>query len=227
MSTMNVPDGSSNSGSSYIYSCNSQEDDFHQRLLVERACLLLPDHVIKTYVVASLHAPSLVASETDPLLFLRHENNNAKAAALKLCSYWSKRLLYYGSERAFLPMNLSGTGTVSGQDIETLKQGYTRLLPNDNHGRGVLLINESTMASCLTATGVWCFQRSPTVPISRASSTLLQSFCKTQSPRRCVVSTFSPRLAAAQALLLTPCDCACQSLLLIISSSRTWIYPQK
>jgi hypothetical protein len=125
--------------------------DDSRRLLVERALFLLPESVNEAYILASVHVPSLLASETDPLVFFRHENN-VNEAALKLCSYWSKRITCYG-ERAFLPMNLTGAGTLSDQDIEAMRHGCTRILPHDNHGRGVFLIDSSMIASCLSSTG--------------------------------------------------------------------------
>ena len=59
------------------------------RMAVEQALLLLPPSFIRAYAAAKLHVPSLVASESDPLLFFLHANRQVRTAAVRLASYWN------------------------------------------------------------------------------------------------------------------------------------------
>jgi hypothetical protein len=68
--------------------------------------------------------------------------NDALAAARRLANYWKKRKEIF-QERAFLPIDLSGNGALTLDDVRILKTGYTVNLPRDNKGRSVIYIDIS------------------------------------------------------------------------------------
>jgi hypothetical protein len=86
--------------------------------------------------------PSTVNKEADPIRFLRFENFNTWAAAQRLAVYWSTRKSLFG-ERAFLPMNQTGEGTLNSDDIALLNTGFVAFLPDDTNGRGVVCVDTS------------------------------------------------------------------------------------
>jgi len=88
-------------------------------------------------VQASETAPEVVERETPMIRFLRFENYNAWAAARRLALYWRIRKDVYGP-RAFLPMNLSGEGTLTREEVIAMSAGYNVLLPYDKRGRSVM-----------------------------------------------------------------------------------------
>lgn len=90
--------------------------------------------------------PDLVMEESDPLLFLRHEEGSIRAAALRLAAYWKHRVDLF-QERAFLPMILSGAGALTSDDIEALRTGFHALLPDDVYGNTVLYYDHSRASS--------------------------------------------------------------------------------
>jgi hypothetical protein len=94
------------------------------------------------YLKAAGTCPQLILSESDPHRFLRHAKGCALEAAKLLASHWKFRLLMFGEERAFRPLNdLSGQGALTEEDIQHLKSGYLVCLPNDSQGRTVLFAN--------------------------------------------------------------------------------------
>jgi len=104
---------------------------------MESAISLLPDRDKAALLEARRVAPELAEKEAPPLRFLLFEDYNAWDAARRLAAYWAARKRIF-AERAFLPMNCTGEGTLSREDVTVLRSGYILLLPNDAHGRPVL-----------------------------------------------------------------------------------------
>jgi hypothetical protein len=81
-------------------------------------------------------APDLVSKESDPLQFIRFAGGSHAAAAKRLVEYWRTRQTTFGD--AFMrPLDLSGNGALSEDDVETLKTGFIKILPDDCCGRKV------------------------------------------------------------------------------------------
>jgi hypothetical protein len=124
------------------------------RMEIGRAAIRLPFSLSAHYALAVRVAPQIVMTESDPLRFLFSEKN-IHGAALKLAGYWCIRSNRFG-ERAFLPMNLSGTGALTHQDIAALRESYIQRLPNDVLGQAVYLIKAASLmgASSMTPSGI-------------------------------------------------------------------------
>jgi hypothetical protein len=64
------------------------------------------------------------------------------AAARRLANYWKLRKQVF-QERAFLPMDVSGHGALTADDVRILQTGYCINLPRDAQGRCVLYADNS------------------------------------------------------------------------------------
>jgi hypothetical protein len=106
----------------------------------------LADEEKAAYVIATAKCPQLIGSETDPSRYLYHSNGNALEAAQLLAKNWKLRIEVFGEERAFLPLDLSGNGALTEEDISILKTSWLALLPNDTKGRTVLFVNAFRVA---------------------------------------------------------------------------------
>jgi hypothetical protein len=113
---------------------------------LEDALELVSDESKAALMEARQRIPATVNKEADPIRFLRLENYNTWAAARRLVTYWSTRKKLFG-ERAFLPMNQTGEGTLNRFDIAGLCTGYIVFLPNDKCGRSVCYCDTSKIAS--------------------------------------------------------------------------------
>ena len=100
----------------------------------------LPDLEKADFLIAQRVCPQVVATESDPLRFLRFTNFDPWAAALRLAKYWKMRREIFGNQ-AFLPMTLTGDGALSEEDITVIRAGSLVLLPYDNEGRSVLCVD--------------------------------------------------------------------------------------
>lgn len=99
----------------------------------------LPQEMKAALVEAVRKCPDLVATESDPILFLRREEFNVWAAAFRLALYWKMRKECFG-ERAFLAITVTdGTCALSAEDISLLRTGFRVVLPDDQQGRPVRL----------------------------------------------------------------------------------------
>jgi hypothetical protein len=98
----------------------------------------------REYLRAVELAPELVRTESDPLRFLRCDNYDAWAAALRLTMYWKMRCKLFG-DRAFLPMTQTGEGALTNQDVERLREGAMRLVDPDKMGRAVIYIRRAAV----------------------------------------------------------------------------------
>jgi hypothetical protein len=96
----------------------------------------------REYLRAVELAPELVRIESDPLRFLRCENYDAWAAALRLTKYWKMRCKLFG-DTAFLPMTQTGEGAWTNQDVERLREGAMRLVDPDKMGRAVIYLRRA------------------------------------------------------------------------------------
>ncbi|GAX21679.1 hypothetical protein FisN_29Hu119 [Fistulifera solaris] len=119
-----------------------------QRMMMQRARAHLNEVVMQmpvaaktAYLEALTQCPHLVETETNPEIFLRFENFNYWSAAGRLVTYWRKRKEYFG-DRAFLPMDLSGKGAMSKEDMQPIVTGCVTMLPNSN-----IIVLDRTSAS--------------------------------------------------------------------------------
>jgi hypothetical protein len=110
---------------------------------LEDAIKLIPRDAKAAYLKALERAPTLVATESDPMRFLHFEKFNAWAAARRLVTYWSSRVAIFGEEKAFLPLDLTGKGALDEEDQAFLNSGCVVTLPNDSKNRSVICIDRS------------------------------------------------------------------------------------
>eukprot|EP00977_Amphora_coffeiformis_P020075 scaffold7825_cov162-Amphora_coffeaeformis.AAC.6 len=80
----------------------------------------------KDYLEAYRLAPTLVATESNPIDFLKVESMNPWNAATRLTLYWKYRREAF-LDRWLLPLNLSGEGAPSQDDIALIKQDVIML----------------------------------------------------------------------------------------------------
>lgn len=78
--------------------------------------------------------PELVEKETNFRYFLAAEDGNVTKAALRICKYWTTRRLIFGESRWKLPMNQTGRGCLSTEDIEIFRSGFLVMVPRGNKG---------------------------------------------------------------------------------------------
>jgi hypothetical protein len=100
---------------------------------------------------ADIHSADDILSFFYPCTLYKHSNtasffsfhpNDPLAAARRLANYWKKRKEIF-QERVFLPINLSGNGALTVDDVRILRTGYTLNLPRDRYGRTVLYMDNS------------------------------------------------------------------------------------
>lgn len=91
------------------------------------------------YLKAMERCPENVMNESRPLLFLRRHDFHVWNAAYAFLRYWDARLNVFGEERAFLPLNLTGKGALTEDDIAALKTCFTTLLPEHSTGSPVIM----------------------------------------------------------------------------------------
>jgi hypothetical protein len=111
---------------------------------IKQALQSIPRRERKKYIEAIERVPYLVATESNPIVFLRCEKFNATAAAHRLTKYWDARCEIFG-DRAFLPMVQTGTGALSRDDMVVLKTGSVVVLPNHELGRVVIYLDRSKL----------------------------------------------------------------------------------
>jgi hypothetical protein len=118
---------------------------------LEAALELLPDESKAALLEARQRMPNTVNKEAHPIRFLRFENYNTWAAAQRLAGYWTVRKMVF-CERAFLPMNQTGEGTLNSDDVALLNTGFIAFLPDDTNGHSVLCLDGSRRPNCTDAT---------------------------------------------------------------------------
>jgi len=109
---------------------------------------LVPASEKEAYTEALERAPSLVETESDPMRFLLCNDFNTKEAVSRFVGYWEKRKSLFGS-RAFLPMNQTGEGALTFEDLAVLNTGFLALLAKDSQGRVVLCTDKSRLQKAI------------------------------------------------------------------------------
>jgi hypothetical protein len=109
---------------------------------VFRAASLLPEEERAAFDEAKDKALKLLMEESDPMSFIRFAEGDHGAAAKRLVAYWRVRKNTFG-DRFLLPLDLSGRGALTGDDVDTLKTGFITLLPDDCCGRKVIYFDNS------------------------------------------------------------------------------------
>ena len=104
----------------------------------------------QAYQEAMQKCPDLVDTESDPIQFVRCCQYDILEAAKRLCRYWTERLKLFGSQRAFLPLVLTGTGALTPEDVHTIFAGYPTILPETNTGRKVVLDDRNNWTQTAT-----------------------------------------------------------------------------
>lgn len=73
------------------------------------------------YLEAKRLAPELVATESNPMVFFQGEGMNPWSAATRLALYWKFRKDVF-QEKWLLPLDLSGRGALTPEDVENIKK---------------------------------------------------------------------------------------------------------
>jgi hypothetical protein len=118
------------------------------------ALALLPDYERAAWVEAVKVAPDLVHLESNPSVFLQCERRDPWAAAKRIATYWTKRKSIF-ADRAFLPLNLSGRGALSDDDIMAFKSCYMVQLPDSATGQSVICFNRALEPRGLSVESQW------------------------------------------------------------------------
>lgn len=105
----------------------------------------LPRHQTQAYMEAVEKDNALVLAESDPLQFVRYCGYDVLAGTKRLCRYWSERRALFGSDKAFLPLVLTGTGALNQQDLLMLRAGFPALLPNATTGHKCIIFDPRCM----------------------------------------------------------------------------------
>lgn len=88
----------------------------------------IPDEEKTGYYNTLRNAPDLIACESNPLIFLKFHSDNVEAAAQRFALFWQERYRIFG-ERAYLPMDSTGNGAMSRQDLIVYNSQYLFVLP--------------------------------------------------------------------------------------------------
>jgi hypothetical protein len=109
---------------------------------LEKAIFALPENDKGALLEARRTVPDLAEREAPPVRFLCFENYNPQAAARRLAAYWRMRSSIFG-ERALFPMDQSGEGTLSRDEVKIMTSGPLVILPFDSEGRSVVCYDSS------------------------------------------------------------------------------------
>lgn len=85
------------------------------------AISLIPPEDKKDFSEAYRAAPVVVATESNPIRFLRVESMNPWSAATRLVLYWKYRREVF-EDRWLLPLDLSGHGALTDADVANIKK---------------------------------------------------------------------------------------------------------
>eukprot|EP00977_Amphora_coffeiformis_P026276 scaffold25307_cov168-Amphora_coffeaeformis.AAC.9 len=94
------------------------------------------------FVEAQKAAPGLIFKESDPRRFLALEQNRRMRAVRRLARYWTEKKQIFG-KRAFLPLDQTGEGALSKDDIVVLNSGFLSVLRNDEQNVPVGILDGS------------------------------------------------------------------------------------
>ena len=81
--------------------------------------------------------PEVVEKETSMKHILRADNNVPMAAALRLCRYWKARKQLF-EDRWLLPLDQTGFGALSHDDVQALRSGIFVCVPRPCGGVAIL-----------------------------------------------------------------------------------------
>uniref|UniRef100_A0A7S3KXL0 Uncharacterized protein n=2 Tax=Amphora coffeiformis TaxID=265554 RepID=A0A7S3KXL0_9STRA len=104
---------------------------------MEHALACLEKYLTQELLEAREIVPELVARETPLLDFWRTELNDPLKAAIRLAKYWKARKVCF-VERWLLPLNQTGAGALTMEDVELLRTGSRALIKRP--GEGFLVI---------------------------------------------------------------------------------------
>lgn len=92
---------------------------------------LLPLSSREAYAEARRRCPHLIATESNPIIWIRHEEFNIWAAARRLVRYWEYRKEIF-LDRAFSPiLDVSGdTGALDREGVDAIERGIIVKLPS-------------------------------------------------------------------------------------------------
>ena len=114
--------------------------------LLLKALRLIPEDIRKDYDEAIRVVPHLVRTESKVADFLQVEDFNLERAAHRMATYWKARKYLFGEDRWLKPLNQTGRGALSPEDVTLLRTGYYVLLPRAQHG--VQIIFDETRLPC-------------------------------------------------------------------------------
>jgi len=101
----------------------------------------LPPSATDAYRKALIKCPGEVSDERRKD-FLECEEGNPSLAAQRLAKYWEFRLEYFGPDKCFLPMTL--TGAMADEMMPMAERRIYQLLPcTDNSGRAIMILRLS------------------------------------------------------------------------------------
>lgn len=115
----------------------SRDCNREARSLFDDAMASIPHEDKGAYLEALSRVPHLVELESNPDQYLDFLGYDPWKAALRVVEYWKTRVDLFG-ERAFLPMEISGEGALSPEDIRVLETGSFMVLPNNKYGQAVV-----------------------------------------------------------------------------------------
>ena len=111
---------------------------------IRKAMEKLPRTDTAAYFLAVAHAPMVVATDTPESRFLAVEDGDATKAATRLAAYWRSRREIF-RDRALLPMEQTGRGTLDSKEIDMWKTAVLVNAPKDASGRSVLVFDVSRL----------------------------------------------------------------------------------
>ena len=115
---------------------------------VEQALILLDESEVREYQQAVLTDPDLVQRECNVTHYLHSENGNILATAQRIARYWKARKNIFGDDRWLRPMNQTGRGTLTADDVEILRTAYICVVPNPMAGGVVVLVGHCVREGC-------------------------------------------------------------------------------
>lgn len=101
----------------------------------------LPEAEGAAYLKALRENVNVVDRETPESRFLAVADGDSRNAALRLANYWTTRVELFG-ERAFLPLDQTGTGALDDKTIEMVATGALVCPPKDTTGRPVVAFHQ-------------------------------------------------------------------------------------
>lgn len=104
-----------------------------------KAMLKIEKSIRREYDLALEVVPQLVRQESKPIDFLRTDDFDPEKAAMRLAMYWKFRK-YLFQDRWLLPMTQTGTGTLTMNEVEILRSGYSAHF--ERPGQGSLILHD-------------------------------------------------------------------------------------